>query len=190
MRSSTKGASSAAIGLAVRRPNVAVLAQAAAEVELEAHHLLAAALGQRALQADVGDLVLGAGVRAAVDVDADGGVEVAEVRLEVLDDAAATLLVSDTERRQNSMPVQEMTCRRNDVASTGTPASAISAAVSSRTASGHVQQDHVLAVGQADAAAAAPLGDVGQGAQVLAREAPAQGGAAEGVEARLATAGE
>ena len=92
------GASSAAIGLAVRRPKVAVLAQAAAEVQLEAHHLRAAALGQRALQADVGDLVLGAGVRAAVDVDAHGGVEVAEVRLEVLDDAGRDAAWSRTPR--------------------------------------------------------------------------------------------
>ena len=48
---------------------------------------------------------------------------------------AATPLVSDTERRQNSMPVQEMTCRRNEVASTGTPSIGFPA-VSSRTASG------------------------------------------------------
>ena len=49
---------------------------------------------------------------------------------------AATSFVSLTARRQNSMPVQEMVWRRNEVASTGAPAAASSALASSTCSSG------------------------------------------------------
>ena len=87
------------------------------------------------------------------------------------------------------MPVQEMTCRRNDVASHGHAGVGHLGRGLLAHRVRHVEQDHVLAVGQPDAALAAALGDVGQGAQVLAGQAAAQRGAAERVEARLATAG-
>ena len=68
----------------------------AAEVHLEALDLVAVGVEhQLALEADVGDLGAGAGVRAAVDVDGDRRVEVGEPPLELGDEVAGAVLGVD-----------------------------------------------------------------------------------------------
>ena len=83
-------------------------AEAAAEVHLEALDLLAVGVGdQLALEADVGDLDAGAGVRAAVDVDGDRRVEVGQPALQLARSGRRPrALVSTIASLQNSMPVQ------------------------------------------------------------------------------------
>ena len=164
----------------------ALLAEAAAEVQLEAEHLLVAATGERALQPDVGDLVLGAGVRAAVHVDADRRLEIAHALLEVGDDARRDLLgLADRETAELD-------------AGAGDGLAAERGRLDRRAGSGHlglglldvlvrhVEHEHVLAVGEAHAPVAEVLGDPGEGDHLLARHATAQRGAAERVAPGLA----
>ena len=88
-------ASSSALG--TRRNNALPIcasgAEAAAHEDVVRLHALAVGVARRrALEAEVGDPVLRAGVRAAVELQAERADGVAEARLEVLDQPAEALL--------------------------------------------------------------------------------------------------
>ena len=169
-------------GALAERP---LLAEAASEMQLEAEHLLVAAARERALQADVGDLVLGARVRAAVHVDAHRRLEVAHPILEVGDDPRRDLLgLADREPAEldagarDRLPAERARAHRR--AGRGHLGRRLLDVLVR-----HVEHEHVLPVREPDAAVAEVLGDPRERDHLLAR---AGGRAASRRRARSAPA--
>ena len=91
---------------------------------------------RRALEAEVADPVVGAGVRAAVEVEAQPGDVVAEALLQALTSRPSRVFVSVTEKLQCGSPVQAIERPRRRLTSSGKPISASARDVSSTRASG------------------------------------------------------
>ena len=139
----------------------------------------------RALEAEVADPVMGAGVRAAVEVELQpgdlarrtappGGVTSTSIRV----------FVSVTEKLQCGSPVQAIAVARRRLTSSGKPISASAARVASTSASGTFVTDEVLLPRQADVAAEA-LRQVGDRDHLVAGDEPEMDGNADVREARL-----